>query len=193
MASVPPLPEPGFQSPDDRRNIARRFILEAREELERGSRLQAGEKAWGAIAHNLKVIGESRGWNHQNHQQVQNIGRQIVREYENTRLGEAIADAYHTGHVNFYENQWSFDTIRETIEAAEEALPELEALQQTAPRPFTITSNRELRRLIALTGNDQLRVGDTSPVGFSLRHTPDSTGGGEEGAGPLQPDGTPSP
>ena len=54
MADLPPLPEAGFQSADDRRTIGRRFILQARNHLEEGDRLQAGEKAWGAIAHNLK-------------------------------------------------------------------------------------------------------------------------------------------
>ena len=90
MTTVPPLPEPGFQSPDDRRNIARRFLLEAREELERGSRLQAGEKAWGAVAQNLKVIGELRGWSHQTHQQVENIGRGASLGIPATRRPEAV-------------------------------------------------------------------------------------------------------
>ena len=96
MTTAPPLPEPGPQSADDRRVIARRSILQARQELERGSRLQAGEKAWGAVAHNLKAIGESRGWRHESHQQVENIGRQLVAEYQDSDLGEAILDAYHT-------------------------------------------------------------------------------------------------
>ena len=173
MTTVPPLPEPGFQSPDDRPDIARRFLLEARNELENGSRLQAGEKAWGAVAQNLKVIGELRGWNHQNHQQIENIGRQIVAEFKDIELGEAISNVYHIGHRNFYENQWSSDTIGETIGTAEDALPVLEALQHVPPWTFTITSNNQLRRLMALTGNRELKIGDTSPVGFSLRHTPD--------------------
>jgi hypothetical protein len=173
MTTVPPLPEPGPQSPDDRRDIARRFIVEARDELEKGSRLQAGEKAWGAIAHNLKVIGELRGWYHESHRQVENIGRQIVAEYQDSDLGEAISEVYHKGHENFYENQRSHETLREVLARAEEALPQLEALQNDSPRTFTIASNNQLRRLIALTGNIELRIGDTSPVGFSLRHSSD--------------------
>ena len=112
MTTVPPLPEPGPQSADDRRAIARRFVLEAREELEWGSRLQAGEKAWGAIAHNLKAIAEWRGWNHGSHQQVENIGRQIVAEYQDSPTSaRRSSDAYHKGHENFYENQRSEETI----------------------------------------------------------------------------------
>ena len=171
MTALPPLPEPGLQSPDDRRAIARRFIQQARGYLEQGDRLQAGEKAWGAIAHNLKAIGELRGWDHGSHQQIEHIGRQIVSEFGDGELSNALSDVFHNGHRNFYENYRSFDEMRETIELAEEALEGLEALQQTPPRPFTITSNRQLRRLTALTGNRELRIGDTSPVGFSLKHT----------------------
>ena len=173
MTVLPPLPEPGIQSPDDRRAIGQRFILQARQYLEQGDRLQAGEKAWGAIAHNLKVLGEQRGWNHKNHQQIENIGRQVVVEFQDPELGEAISDVFHNGHRNFYENQNSLDEMRETIESAEEALPVLEALQHAEPRPFTIASNRQLRRLMSLTGNRQLKIGDASPVGFSLKHTPE--------------------
>ncbi len=173
MADLPPLPEPGFQSADDRRAIGRRFIMQARHYLEQRDRLQAGEKAWGAIAHNLKVIGEQRGWLHGNHQQIENIGRQIVVEVHALYpdLGEAISDVFHYGHRNFYENMRSLDEMNETVAWAEEAVEALEELQHIPPRPFTITSNTQLRRLRALTGNNELQIGDTSPVGFSLKHS----------------------
>ena len=176
MADLPPLPEPGFQSADDRRAIGRRFIVQARQHLEQGDRLQAGEKAWGAIAHNLKAIGEFRGWRHDSHRLVENIGRQIVAETLDTDLGAFISEVYHKGHENFYENQRSEQTLEEVIDEAEQAVPILESLQGSAPRPFTISSNTQLRRLMALTGDSNLQIGDTSPVGFSLKHTPDSHG-----------------
>ncbi len=175
MTTVPSLPDPGPQSPEDRRAIGQGFIRQAREELEAGSRLQAGEKAWRATAHNLKAIGEIRGWRHESHQLVESIGRQIVAEYQDTDLGEAISEAYHKGHENFYENQRTEDTIREVIDRVQEMLPTLEALQNESPKSFTIASNNQLRRLINLTGNQQLQIGDTSPAGFSLRHS--SNGG----------------
>ena len=171
MADLPPLPEPGFQSPDDRRAIGRRFIMQAREYLNQGDRLQAGEKAWGAVAHNLKAIGEQRGWHHGSHQQIENIGRQIVVEFDNAELGNFIAETFQNGHRNFYENYRTIEEMRITIEAAEEALPMLEALQRGNPQPFTISSNAQRRRLMALTGNGGLQIGDSSPVGFSLKHT----------------------
>ena len=175
MTTVPPLPEPGLQIPEDRRAIGLRFIQHAREELAKGHRLQAEEKAWEAVSHNLKAIGDPRGWCHESHRHVENIGRHLVVEYNQPGLGIAISDANHIGHYNFYENQRSEDTLRELIETVEEALPFLEDLQFEALRPFTITSNQQRRPLVELTGNDGLLVGDTSPVGFSLRHQTDPT------------------
>ena len=49
-------------------------------------------------------------------------------------------------------------------------MPYLIRLTTTPPRPFTITSNTQLRRLRRLTGDDGLEMGDTSPVGFSKKH-----------------------
>ena len=175
MTTVPPLPEPGLQSHEDRRAISLGFIRDAREELDHGSRLQAGEKAWGAVAQYLKIIGEHRGWSHRSHQQLENIARHIVAEYDSTELALALPGAYNVGHKNFYENQWSLRSITQTIEDVEEAMPILESIAFGAPRPFTITSQRQRRRLVELTGNAGLQIGDYSPMGFSLRYSPEST------------------
>ncbi len=188
MTTIPPLPEPGDQSPDDRRSMSRRFILQAREELKDGNRLQAGEKAWGAVAQYLKIIGEHRGWQHGSHRQLESIGRHIRAEYPDygsEEFADALSDAYHKGHENFYDNRRSIDEIEETIEGVERALPVLESLASEAPRYFKINSNSQRRRLAELTENRELQIGDESFVGFSLRHAPDSTNGGGQGNSPA--------
>ena len=65
MTIAPELPLPGVQSDEDRRQISRHLIIHAREELAQGSRLQAGEKAWGAVVQPFKAIADQRGWRHQ--------------------------------------------------------------------------------------------------------------------------------
>lgn len=149
-----------------------RFILQARECLEQGCRLQAGKMAWEAIACYLKEIGDQRGWHCDSNRQVQQIGIQLWPEFLDFELGFAIIDIYYKGYDNLYENYMSKESLRELIDLAEEVLPALEALQHTAPSPFTITSNTQLRRLRSLTGNNDLQIGDSSPVGFSLKHSP---------------------
>ena len=176
MTVKPPLPEPAEEhSLENRRAMSRRFILEAREELKDGNRLQAGEKAWGAVAQHLKIIGDDRGWKHGSHRQLESIGRQISVEYPDyasPEFTEALSDAYHKGHENFYDNRRDIDEIEDTIEAVEQALPVLESIETEAPRYFTISSNSQRRRLVELTGNQDLQIGDESLVGFSNRHFP---------------------
>lgn len=170
MVAAPDLPEPGEQSLDDRRQISRRFIIHAREELAKGNRLQAGEKAWGAVVQPLKAIAEQRGWRHKNHQDIHNVGLQIMAEYQNVDLQEALSEAYRVGHQNFYENYYHPEELAEMMDKVEDAMPVLEALPDAPPRQFTIASNTQLRRLRSLTGDEGLQLGDTSDVGFSLKH-----------------------
>lgn len=175
MDFIPPLPDPAEnQSPAERRIMAERFIKEARHELNSGNRLQAGEKAWGAAVQYLKIIAEQRGWKHTSNRELESTGKHLAAEYpEYARsFAAALSDAYHKGHENFYENRRNLREVREAVEGMEAALPSLETLTTEAPRPFRIASNSELRRLKAITGNGGLEVGDESPVGFSLRHSP---------------------
>lgn len=171
MATVPDLPPPGVQSDEDRRQISRIFISHAREELTNGSRLQAGEKAWGAVVQPFKVIAEQRGWPHKSHQDVYDVASQITLEYDfDGDQVRALSDAYRVGHQNFYENYHRAEELTDMIDRVDGLLPYLIELTITPPRPFTITSNTQLRRLRRLIGDDSLEMGDTSPVGFSKNH-----------------------
>ena len=176
MLTAPDLPETGEQRLDDRRQICRRFIIHAREELEKGNRLQSGEKAWGAVEQPLKAIAEQRGWRHKNHQDVHNVGLQLLAESPNVDLQDALSEAYRVGHQNFYENYYHPEELAEMLDKVEDVMPVLLSLPDAPPRPFTIASNTQLRRLRLLTGNDGLQLGDASPVGFSLKH-----GAGDDG------------
>ena len=171
MTTVPDLPPPGIQSNEDRRRISRIFIAHAREELANGSRLQAGEKAWGAVVQPFKVIAEQRGWPHKSHQDVYDVASQITLEndFDGDQV-RALTDAYRVGHQNFYENYHHAEELTDLIDRVEGLLPYLIQLTTMPPRPFTITSNTQLRRLRRLTGDDGLEMGDTSPVGFSKNH-----------------------
>ena len=171
MTTVPDLPPPGVQSYEDRRQISRNLIIHARQELAQGSRLQAGEKAWGAVVQPFKVIAEQRGWPHQSHQDVREVARQVVLEYGlDNDQSEILTDAYRVGHENFYENYRNAEELADMIDRVEGLLPYLVQLTTVPPREFTITSNTQLRRLRRLTSDDDLEIGDTSPVGFSKHH-----------------------
>ena len=172
MTTAPELPEPGVQSTGDRCQISRQLLIHAREELAAGSRLQAGEKAWGAVVQPMKAIAERRGWPHKSHQDVREVASQVAMEYGfSPEQSDALYEAYWVGHQNFYENYHHVEDLAEMIDKVEELVPYLIDLTSEPPRPFTITSSRQLRRLRRFTGDDSLEIGDTSPTGFSRRDT----------------------
>ena len=171
MTAAPNLPAHGAQSVADRLEISRIMVIQARRELIDGSRLQAGEKAWGAVVQPMKAIAQQRGWKHESHQDIHSVMSQIALEYSFD--GEqiwALSLAYFVGHENFYENFRSPEELSEMMDRVEEVLPALIDVTTMPPRRFTITSNAQLRRLRRLTGNGELQMGDTSDVGFSLNH-----------------------
>ena len=172
MPTMPPLPDPAEKhSAESRRAMSQRFIMEARIELEAGNRMQAGEKAWNALAQYYKLIADSRGWNHDATRELESMGRHLVAEFPDLVTPpfiNGLSDAYHRGHENFYENRLYDDEVLDVIEGVEYALPILETMASEPLRPFRIDSRSQLRRLRLLTGNEDLQVGDESPVGFSL-------------------------
>ena len=169
--TAPDLPAHGIQSTEDRLRISLRMIIQAREELKMGSRLQAGEKAWGAVVQPVKAVAEQRGWQHESHQDIRAVLSQLMLEYGfDSDQVYALSDAYFIGHENFYENHHSREELSEMIDGVERVVEALIDLTATPPRPFTITSSVQLRRLRRLTGNEDLEIGDTSDVGFSLEH-----------------------
>ena len=174
------LPTPGSASPEDRMVISRTFIQHAREELERDSRLQASEKAWGAMAQALKAIAQVRGWKHRGHDNVLDIGGHIGQEFNHAAVATATEKA-NALHRNFYENNDNAEVIEDTITIIEEVLPDLEDIRLAPPQPFTIAGRFDRNRLRRLTGNPDLQIGDTSLVGFSLNHPPDSDNGSSPG------------
>ena len=169
MTPAPALPEPGSATVEDRVQISRRLIQQAREELERGDRLQATEKVWGALAQMLKAHGQQRGWhNLGGHRTVGHIARQLTDEYDDRRILTAYVGA-DNGHRNFYDNEMSPPEIEDIITVVASVLPELENALREPPRPFTIRDG-DLWRVRTLTGKQYLQVGDTSPKGFSNAH-----------------------
>ena len=100
---------------------AGRLIAQAEEELAREDRVQASEKAWGAVAHQLKAIAELRGWKYEDHADTYDIIRRLVAETGDAeiRLLFSVAAALHR---NFYldtmpisELGFEIGTVRELL------------------------------------------------------------------------------
>ena len=176
MTTAATLPEPGAASVADRAQISRRLIQQAREELDQGDRLQATEKAWGAFSQMMKAHGQRRGWlNPGSHRTVGRIAMQLAVEYSDEDISNAYSVASEC-HENFYENHMHPPQIGSIITEIASVLPRLERALSEPPRPVVIRE-QDLWRVQTLTGRQNLRDGDTSPVGFSNTHRVAENGG----------------
>lgn len=85
-------------------DLSRRLIAQANYELHTmGDRVQASDKASGAVAHAVKAIGEDRNWRHGSHNLRRDIAGLLADEYNQPELRylQAIADQLHD---NYFED-----------------------------------------------------------------------------------------
>ena len=106
---------------------SRRLIRHAEDMLESGDRLQASEKAWGAVAHRLKVVADNRGWQYETHTDAFRVVRNLVSEEQNPRIG-TLFDVAHSLHINYYKDERPIDYIRRQLNDVRELLNILERL-----------------------------------------------------------------
>ena len=94
---------------------SQRLITHAEEKLAEGDRLQASEKAWGAVAHYLKHIASQRGWKYVTHADAFAVSDRIAAELGEPRVKTLFSIA-NSMHGNFYQDQKSLDHIGQEIE-----------------------------------------------------------------------------
>ena len=95
-----------------------RLMRHAYRELDRGDRLQASEKAWGAAAHGLKAVAARRGWRYNTHSDAFTIVQRLVEE-----LGDRVYLLFKTAnnlHRNYYTDAMSLDELRYHLPHVEE-------------------------------------------------------------------------
>ena len=171
------LPEPGELSVDDHAQISRRFLEHARLQLTEGDRLQAAEKVWGAAAHALKAVGEQRGWIHDSHANVFDIGEHLGREFGMSEEFDRYLARADYMHRNFYDNKRSEAAVGFALRDVERLVDELEEIRFSSPRPYIVQDNDDrirLGRLLGLRRGQRPAIGDSSPVGYSRTHSIDS-------------------
>ena len=105
-----------------------RLIRHAEEELDGGDRLQASEKAWGAVAHYLKVLADRRGWQYTGHADAHTIAGNLAREEGNPEITR-LYDVANKLHTNFYIDRKTPDAIRADIEEVKTLLEILRSVE----------------------------------------------------------------
>ena len=105
---------------------SKRLLQHAIEQLEKGDRLQASEKAWGAVAHQMKVVAEKRGWPYKTHRHAYEIAARLSEKAGNPTLRRLFNTA-NTLHQNFYADEKSVSVLEKDIEDVKELLDILES------------------------------------------------------------------
>ncbi len=107
---------------------SRRLIRHAEERLALGDRLQTSEKAWGAIAHYLKVIADRRGWQYETHSDSFRVARNLAAAENNPQIMQLFYKA-HDLHRNFYIDTMPLDFLARQLDVVKEFLAILHAIE----------------------------------------------------------------
>ena len=107
--------------------VSRNFLVHAREQLALGDSLQASEKGWGAAAHAVKAIAESRGWRHRSHRDLFVVSSTIAAATGRLEIAElfSVANAL---HQNFYEGWMNQEHIAMNLDSVGRLLDILDSL-----------------------------------------------------------------
>ena len=132
------------------RKTSVRLIRQARYELEKhGDRVQACDKAAGAVAHAVKAAAEARQWRSGSHNYRRRIVHLLTAEYELSDLPamQAYADQLHS---NFYEDLMYEEEVQDLLERVTGLLGTFAGLLERAPNPDFIPTPQQERMLSRL-------------------------------------------
>ena len=132
-------------------DLSRRLLEQANYELHTmGDRVQASDKASGAVAQAVKAIAEDRNWRHRSHNLRRDIVGLLAEEFQRPQMLylQAIADQLHD---NYYED-WLGDALVSSLLVEVNSLIPLlwEAREQGANPDFipTPSQQRTIDRLL---------------------------------------------
>ena len=120
---------------------SRRLLDHAAEMLERGDRIQASEKIWGAAAHQVKAIADARNWPNTSHTDGYSIVGYLRRLTENRHISDLYAIASET-HQNFYDDRLQIGDLRDRLEAVTELIRLLEEAHRSLPLDTPMPDDR---------------------------------------------------
>ena len=126
--------------------LSLRLLGQAQEEFDKGDRLQASEKAWGAAAHAMKAAAERRGWNHHNHGLLFAVAGQLSDDVGDPEL-RTLFHVASSMHQNFYEDWQPEGSVREGINQVRRLVELMEALRAEPARPSVVTDEQQWGRL----------------------------------------------
>ena len=121
---------------------SRRLFQHAKQQLEKGDRLQASEKAWGAVAHRVKVIANRMNWQYDQHSDFNKLKKRIASLTDDPKLTGLLIDKARFLHVNYYKDVQQIKHLREDLDEIKELLEILDGPQFRKPKPRTTRARR---------------------------------------------------
>ena len=125
--------------------LSRRLLEQANYELHTmGDRVQASDKASGAVAQAVKAIAEDRNWRHSSHNLRREIVGLIASEFDLPDLVnlQGIADQL---HENYYEDRMSDVLVAYLLGQISERIESLWIVREKGPDPDFIPSPDQQR------------------------------------------------
>ena len=107
--------------------IGQDFLAKAEEALAQDDMLQASEKGWGAAAHVVKGVAESKGWPHNGHRELYQAVNRLAQEFGDSEI-RALFDSASALHSNFYEDWMPKEMIGSSLAQVRIFLQRLEGL-----------------------------------------------------------------
>ena len=106
---------------ETRETHGERLMRHSYRELADGDRLQASEKAWGAVDYTLRAVADRRGWEYETHTDAFCIIRRLVDELGDDKLRLLFSSA-NLLHRNHFIDAMPLEEIRRCIACAEELI-----------------------------------------------------------------------
>ncbi|MDE2842299.1 MAG: hypothetical protein OXN21_02840 [Chloroflexota bacterium] len=141
-------------------DLSRRLIQQANYELDqKGDRVQACEKASGAVAQAVKAIAEDREWRHGSHNLRRTIVNLIAVEYNRPDLPafHAIADVL---HENFFEDRLHDWEIRPHLDQISGLLSQLWEIRERGPNPSFVPDSQQQQTIERLQLSNEEAAAD---------------------------------
>lgn len=109
-----------------------------------GDRLQASEKAWGAVAHALKIVAERRNWPYAGRSDAKVIIKHIADLTGNYKAVKQFDDVEEL-HGNYYADVYPMEDIKTRRASAKELLAFLKKANSQLPRDEEGPTERRYR------------------------------------------------
>ena len=135
--------------------ISQRLLQQTNYELgQNGDRVQASDKASGAVAQAVKAIAEDREWRHNSHPLRRDIVSLLAAEFNQPDLPslQAIADQL---HENYYEDRMSEELVGDLLGQVNRHIGLLWDIRSRGPNPDYTPSPRRQRTIDRLLFSEE--------------------------------------